>query len=67
MFFRLSISGNHFSCAARGGDLFRSFAAELVRPHRELLRDVAAGRLPTGDTTTLEDLSVLATLKEEEE
>ncbi|MFZ5468960.1 MAG: acetate--CoA ligase [Myxococcota bacterium] len=34
---------------------------------RRLLRDVAAGRQTTGDTTTLEDLSVLAALREEEE
>lgn len=34
---------------------------------RRLLRDVAAGRESTGDTTTLEDLSVLAKLKEEDE
>ncbi|HEV3162869.1 MAG TPA: acetate--CoA ligase [Isosphaeraceae bacterium] len=34
---------------------------------RRLLRDVAAGRESTGDTTTLEDLSVLAKLREEEE
>jgi acetyl-CoA synthetase len=34
---------------------------------RRLLRDVAAGRESTGDTTTIEDLSVLAKLREEEE
>jgi acetyl-CoA synthetase len=34
---------------------------------RRLLRDVAAGRESTGDTTTLEDLSVLAKLREEDE
>jgi acetyl-CoA synthetase len=34
---------------------------------RRLLRDVAAGRESTGDTTTLEDLSVLARLRESEE
>ncbi len=34
---------------------------------RRLLRDVAAGRQSTGDTTTLEDFSVLARLREEEE
>ena len=33
---------------------------------RRLLRDVAAGN-QTGDTTTLEDLSVLAKLRTEEE
>lgn len=34
---------------------------------RRLLRDIAAGRESTGDTTTLEDFSVLAKLREEEE
>jgi acetyl-CoA synthetase len=34
---------------------------------RRLLRDVAAGRETVGDTTTLEDLSVLARLRESEE
>jgi acetyl-CoA synthetase len=34
---------------------------------RRLLRDIAAGRETTGDTTTLEDLSVLARLRAEEE
>jgi acetyl-CoA synthetase len=34
---------------------------------RRLLRDIAAGRETLGDTTTLEDLSVLARLREEEE
>jgi acetyl-CoA synthetase len=34
---------------------------------RRLLRDVAAGRQTTGDTTTLEDLSVLASLRSDEE
>jgi acetyl-CoA synthetase len=34
---------------------------------RRLLRDVAAGRESTGDTTTLEDLGVLARLREEDE
>jgi len=34
---------------------------------RRLLRDVAAGRESTGDTTTLEDLSVLAKLREQDE
>src|SRR5262249_22115313 len=34
---------------------------------RRLLRDVASGRQTTGDTTTLEDLSVLARLREDEE
>ncbi|HEX4464646.1 MAG TPA: acetate--CoA ligase [Solirubrobacterales bacterium] len=34
---------------------------------RRLLRDIAAGRESTGDTSTLEDLSVLARLREEDE
>ncbi len=34
---------------------------------RRLLRDVAAGRESSGDTSTLEDLSVLARLREEDE
>jgi acetyl-CoA synthetase len=34
---------------------------------RRLLRDIAAGRAPVGDTTTLEDYSVLARLRESEE
>ncbi len=34
---------------------------------RRLLRDIAAGRETVGDTTTLEDYSVLAKLRKEEE
>jgi len=34
---------------------------------RRLLRDIAAGRESVGDTTTLEDYSVLSRLREEEE
>ena len=34
---------------------------------RRLLRDVAAGRESTGDTSTIEDLSVLARLRDDEE
>jgi acetyl-CoA synthetase len=34
---------------------------------RRLLRDVAAGKTTTGDTTTLEDLSALAALRQDEE
>ena len=34
---------------------------------RRLLRDVAAGRESTGDTTTLEDFSVLARLRADDE
>ncbi len=34
---------------------------------RRLLRDIASGKETTGDTTTLEDLNVLAKLREEDE
>lgn len=34
---------------------------------RRLLRDIAAGKTSTGDTTTLEDYSVLAKLRDDEE
>jgi acetyl-CoA synthetase len=34
---------------------------------RRLLRDIAAGKATTGDTTTLEDLTVMAKLREEDE
>ena len=34
---------------------------------RRLLRDIARGKDTVGDTTTLEDLSVLAKLREEDE
>jgi acetyl-CoA synthetase len=34
---------------------------------RRLLRDIASGKATTGDTTTLEDFSVLARLREDEE
>jgi acetyl-CoA synthetase len=34
---------------------------------RRLLRDIAAGTQTVGDTTTLEDFSVLAKLREDEE
>ena len=34
---------------------------------RRFLRDVAAGRQSTGDATTLEDYTVLAKLREDEE
>ncbi len=34
---------------------------------RRLLRDIAAGRESTGDTTTLEDFSILARLREQDE
>jgi acetyl-CoA synthetase len=34
---------------------------------RRLLRDIASGTETIGDTTTLEDLSVLAKLREDEE
>ena len=34
---------------------------------RRLLRDIASGKASTGDTSTLEDYSVLAKIREEEE
>jgi acetyl-CoA synthetase len=34
---------------------------------RRLLKEVAAGRETTGDTSTLEDLSVLASLRTDDE
>ncbi|MBI2807843.1 MAG: acetate--CoA ligase [Planctomycetes bacterium] len=34
---------------------------------RRLLRDIASGKATTGDTTTLEDLSIMAKLREDEE
>jgi len=34
---------------------------------RRLLRDIAAGKESVGDTTTLEDYTVLAKLREEKE
>jgi acetyl-CoA synthetase len=34
---------------------------------RRLLRDIASGKETIGDTTTLEDLSVLAKLREDDE
>ena len=34
---------------------------------RRLLRDIASGKESIGDTTTLEDYSILAKLREEEE
>jgi len=48
------------------------FAAALPKTRsgkimRRLLRDIAAGRESAGDTTTLEDFTVLAKLRETEE
>jgi len=48
------------------------FAAALPKTRsgkimRRLLRDIAAGRETVGDTTTLEDYTVLATLRGHEE
>ncbi len=52
-------------------DIIR-FAASVPKTRsgkimRRLLRDIAAGREKVGDTTTLEDYSVLAKLREEDE
>ncbi len=55
---------------ARPDDLRFSEALPKTRSGkimRRLLRDIAAGKESVGDTTTLEDLSVLARLREEEE
>jgi acetyl-CoA synthetase len=48
------------------------FAAALPKTRsgkimRRLLRDIAAGRETSGDTTTLEDFSVLASLRQDED
>jgi acetyl-CoA synthetase len=34
---------------------------------RRLLTEIAAGKTPAGDTTTLEDLGVLARLRQDDE
>ncbi|HMN95374.1 MAG TPA: acetate--CoA ligase [Phycisphaerales bacterium] len=52
-------------------DLIR-FTASLPKTRsgkimRRLLRDIAAGRETTGDTTTLDDLGILAKLRDDEE
>ncbi|HXQ24480.1 MAG TPA: acetate--CoA ligase [Candidatus Acidoferrales bacterium] len=55
---------------ARPDDLRFSDALPKTRSGkimRRLLRDIASGKESVGDTTTLEDLSVLAKLREEEE
>ncbi len=45
-------------------DLPKTRAGKIMR---RLLRDVAAGKQSTQDTTTLEDLNVLAALRNDEE
>jgi len=46
----------------------RDQAQQVICPGmRRLLRDLASGQGTIGDTTTLEDFSVLAKLREEEE
>jgi acetyl-CoA synthetase len=62
--------GRQIGAVARPDDV--RFAETLPKTRsgkimRRLLRDIAAGRAPVGDTTTLEDYSVLARLREEEE
>jgi acetyl-CoA synthetase len=47
-----------------GGGLPKTRSGKIMR---RLLKDVAAGRESTGDTSTLEDFSVLAKLRAEEE
>ena len=62
--------GKEIGAIARPDDI--RFAEALPKTRsgkimRRLLRDVAAGRKTTGDTTTLEDLNVLAALRQDEE
>ena len=62
--------GKEIGAIARPDDI--RFAEALPKTRsgkimRRLLRDVAAGRKTTGDTTTLEDLGVLAALRQDEE
>jgi acetyl-CoA synthetase len=55
---------------ARPDDLRHADALPKTRSGkimRRLLRDIAAGKETLGDTTTLEDLSVLAKLREDDE
>ncbi len=46
------------------GDLPKTRSGKIMR---RLLRDIASGKESTGDTSTLEDFSVLARLRESEE
>jgi len=62
--------GKEIGAIARPDDI--RFAEALPKTRsgkimRRLLRDVAAGKKTTGDTTTLEDLNVLAALRQDEE
>ena len=60
----------HIGALARPDDVRFADALPKTRSGkimRRLLRDVAAGRQAGGDTTTLEDLGVLAALQKEEE
>jgi acetyl-CoA synthetase len=62
--------GNHISAIAKPDEV--RFAEALPKTRsgkimRRLLKEVASGQAVTGDTTTLEDFSVLATLRGAEE
>jgi acetyl-CoA synthetase len=62
--------GTEIGAFARPDDLRFSDALPKTRSGkimRRLLRDIASGREPVGDTTTLEDLSVLAKLRGDED
>ena len=61
---------NEIGALARPDDIRFTDALPKTRSGkimRRLLRDIAAGKETVGDTTTLEDYSVLAKLREEEE
>ena len=62
--------GTHIGAIAKPDEV--RFAEALPKTRsgkimRRLLKEIATGKAVTGDTTTLEDLSVLATLAEPEE
>ena len=62
--------GKEIGAIARPDEI--RFAAALPKTRsgkimRRLLRDIASGKTSTGDTSTLEDLSVLAALRSDEE
>lgn len=61
---------HHIGALARPDDIRFTDALPKTRSGkimRRFLRDIAAGRQSTGDATTLEDYSVLAKLREEDE
>jgi len=60
----------HIGALARPDDIKFTDALPKTRSGkimRRLLRDIAAGRVTTSDTTTLEDVNVLAKLREDDE